>query len=141
MIQGKKYSTFAALAMLAAATSARAGAILVQNNSFEGPVVNTAFLPVSLSADHWTLTGPGPNVDFGQGAGPQNTGTSIFPNTAPSSPDHLSNMDGNQAADINTLTSNTFAQPLVDTSNANAPITFAAGNQYTITGAVATSSE
>ncbi len=119
------------------AVTVSAGIISVQNNSFENPVVNTAFLPVSLSADHWVLSGPGPFVDFMQGAGPQNSGTGIFPNPSAGSAGHLTNIDGNQAAYIFTNTGHMFAQALVDTANGNAPVTFAAGQQYTITAAVA----
>jgi len=70
-----------------------AGPINVPNGSFESPA--TPF--VSLNFDSWQRT-PQPAWWDENASGPWNNLTGIFKNTSPSSPDHIANCDGNQAA-------------------------------------------
>jgi hypothetical protein len=118
--------------------------VLVQNPSFESP---PAQQPVSLTTDHWTLNGSGTLVDVGGGVLIP-AGTGVFPNPAnpgggpppgggPYSNGHLDNADGADVAYIFSNPGNSISQALMDPNNGNAPITFAAGMQYTLTVAAA----
>lgn len=98
----------AAVAIGATTQAGFSAPITVLNPSFERPVVDTTFLPVSLTVESWTTSGPPPYVDVG--AGPQNPGTGIFPN--PGAGVGFSNADGNQLAYIFSNTGNEFLQTL-----------------------------
>lgn len=114
---------FTATAAVACAALAHAG--LVANPSFESPSVPLAQL-ASPFPDSWATDGP-VKTDVGGGF-MVNLNTGIFPNTDASSPDHIDNLDGSQAAYIGAQTGNEFTQVLG--SN------FTAGTQYTLTVAV-----
>src|SRR5690242_8996924 len=108
--------------------AAGAAPVTVQNHSFESPTVTLAQV-ASPFVDNWTTDGPA-KQEFPPGSGFfVNVGTGIFPNTLPASPDHIDNMDGNQAAFIATQTGNEFTQVL--------GTNFAAGQAYTLTSGVA----
>ncbi len=90
-----------AAALLALTTghgTLRAGTVNVPNGSFESPTPPAGF-PVNTSIDSWQETPqPGwydPSV-FGGMTWDQLTG--VFPNTAAGKPNHIDNLDGNQAA-------------------------------------------
>jgi hypothetical protein len=107
---------------------AAAAPITVSNNSFESPTVTLAQV-ASPFVDNWVTDGPS-KQEFPPGSGFfVNVGTGIFPNTPAASADHIDNVDGNQAAFIQSLTSNEFTQVLGSS--------FAAGQSYTLTTSVA----
>lgn len=99
--------------------------ILVPNGSFESPTPPPGF-PATPLLDDWQ-EGPQPvwyNPDaFGGITWDQTTGA--FPNTAEGSPDHITNMDGDQAAYMFALPEVTLFQELDST--------YEVGLSYTLT--------
>ncbi|HEX5244745.1 MAG TPA: PEP-CTERM sorting domain-containing protein [Tepidisphaeraceae bacterium] len=82
-------------------SAARAAVINVPNFSFENPP-GPYTLPVSLTIDDWTTTGPpgsppvGEQVDVGNGS--QNSGVGIFSNNQPGTVGYATNGDGSNLA-------------------------------------------
>jgi hypothetical protein len=86
------WAGFLPLLLCGALYSARAGAIVVPNNSFESPA--TPY--VSINIDSWQKTAkPADYQESGGFLWTQLTG--IFKNTPTNSSDHIDNCDGNQA--------------------------------------------
>jgi hypothetical protein len=124
-----------------------AGANYVSNPSFESP---QAPQPVSLTTNYWVLNGTGTIVNV-PGFGNIPGGTGVFPNPAnpndgspvvagqPYSNGHLDGADGNDVAYIFSNTGNSITQALyVDPSvSSPVPITFTAGQKYTLTASIA----
>jgi hypothetical protein len=108
-------SLFAVLVLVVASP---AFAVTVANPSFESPVVPAGGFPALPFVDNWTQEGA-----F------QTTG--VFPNSAPGSPDHISNMTGSQAAFISASPGVGLSQILSDT--------YAVGSSYDMTVGVAIS--
>jgi hypothetical protein len=118
----------AGLVAVSATLAASAAPVTVLNHSFESPTVTLAQV-ASPFVDNWVTDGPS-KQEFPPGSGFfVNVGTGIFPNTPAVNPDHIDNVDGNQAAFIATQTGNEFTQVLGQN--------FAAGQAYTLTTAVA----
>ena len=111
----------------------RAVDLPIANHSFETPVVDQNFLPVALEAPPWVLSGPGPYIDLMQGAGPQNTGTGIFPNPDSGSTGHFENPDGNQLAYIFTDVSGGVQHQFLQHLSA----AYLSGKQYDLTVSIA----
>ena len=80
------------LAPAMAGSGLLAGPIVVPNGSFESPA--TGF--VSLTVDSWQKS-PKPDWYLEGGGFLWSQLIGLFKNTAPTSPDHLDNCDGNQA--------------------------------------------
>ena len=93
------------LAVLSIPTLASAADLSVVNWSFEEPVVDPTFIPVSLYIPGWETAGPSGDIDV-DGAGPEparNSGTGIFINPAPG-PTRFTNAERNQLGYIFTQT-------------------------------------
>ena len=119
----------AAGVLFAAAFVSRADNIDVPNFSFEQPPVppETPAYPVHVA---WQQTPKRADyVESGQFT--WNVLTGVFPNSAPTSPDHIDNMDGNQAAYLFSERENGIFQIL--------PATYAAGYSYRVTIGLAAS--
>lgn len=100
--------------LLASVGGASAQSLLVANGSFESPTPPQGY-PAWPLVDSWQKT-PEP-----QGYDPNNFGgltwdqmSGVFPNTAAGQPDHIDNVDGNQAAYLFTLQGVGFRQQLTD---------------------------
>lgn len=123
----------------AAAPFAGAATVGVNNHSFESPVVDTTFLPVSLAVTGWNTSGPSADVDVDGPLGPEparNSGTGIFPNPA-SGPTSFTNANINQLAYIFTSTGEEFHQTLPGGGGFQ---TIAGNNVYGLTVAVGNAS-
>jgi hypothetical protein len=94
------------------------------NASFESPTVTPAQV-ASPIVDVWKTDGP-TKIDVGGGV-MVNPNTGIFPNSPAASPDHIDNVDGNQAAYIGAQTGNEFSQTLTNTFQANQAYTVTLG--------------
>jgi len=77
--------------------------LFIENASFEFPAVDPNAFPAIPIVDGWTET----DLDTLSSA---NTG--VFPNTAPDSPDHITNAHGNQLAFLGSQLGNAFQQDL-----------------------------
>ena len=115
---------------------ARGASLNVQNFSFENPVIDTTYLPVSLTADHWMMNGYG-DIAYIPGFGTVAAGVGIFPNPSPTSSGHLNGVEGNQAAYIFSNVGNEISQGLVNAGNTNTATAFTAGVQYALTMSLA----
>ncbi len=86
-----------AVAVVSACTAGQAHgqSVTVPNFSFENPT--TTFVTSSIT--NWTQTAQPASYDPASNGGyPWSVLTGVFLNTAPSSPDHIDNLDGTQAA-------------------------------------------
>lgn len=123
-------SQFAAclsIAVMVPALQAAPVSIPVANHSFENPAVTLAQV-ASPFVDDWATAGTA-MMEYPPGSGYfVNINTGIFPNTAAGEPDHINNLDGNQAAFLAAETGNEFTQTLA--------ASFEAGNSYSLTVAV-----
>ena len=80
------------MALAACSGALRAGPINVPNASFESPALPIA---VSVNFNSWQKAAQPASYDSNSFPWIDNIG--VFTNTAPTSPDHIDNMDGNQA--------------------------------------------
>jgi len=112
------------LPLCAAAVSlVQAQSLNVANHSFESPEVLPPF-PVDTRIDSWTKT-PQPDWFEPQGGITWDQLSGVFPNTAPGTPNHIANLDGNQAVYL-------FALPQAGLSQV-LDSRYEAGLQYTMT--------
>jgi len=120
-------SALAALGILflAGQGAAMAASIPIPNGSFESPIPPPGY-PATPFVDEWQKP-PAPAW-----FNPETTGgiaweqlSGVFPNTAAGSPDHIDNMDGNQAAYLFTLPEVALVQRLEST--------FEVGQSYQLT--------
>jgi len=94
------------LVFLSVGTGLWAGAIPIENASFEAPAVDPDAFPALPMVDGWTEA----DVDL---EGSTNTG--VFANTAVDSPDHIVNADGGQLVFLGSEQGNALAQDLAAT--------------------------
>jgi hypothetical protein len=107
---------------------ARADVLTVANPSFEDPALPPGTLGNPFVTS-WNTPGP-LLTEFPPGSGFfVNTNAGNFINTAPGQPDHIDNVDGNQAAYVAALSGNEFNQTL--------GTNFEPGKSYTLTVGVA----
>jgi hypothetical protein len=126
---GRKMAMWVGLGIaLVAGAAAHAEVVTVANPSFEDPALPPGTLGNPFVTS-WNTPGP-VLTEFPPGSGFfVNTNTGNFINTAPGQPDHIDNVDGNQAAFIAALSGNEFNQTLATN--------FQPGKSYTLTVGVA----
>ena len=110
------------IAGLWAAAPVKAASILIENASFESPLVDPAGFGAVPFVESWT------EIDL-DAAGSANTG--VFANTAAGSPDHVVNADGLQLAFLGSQRGNALEQDLATT--------YKAGYEYRLTVGVGVS--
>jgi hypothetical protein len=96
------------LGLLATRAPASISPIPIGNNSFENPALTVEEQPGALGIPSWATVGNDPQSSMDLDAG-------IFVNTASSSPDSITNADGNQLAYLGTMDGNEFSQLLSST--------------------------
>jgi hypothetical protein len=91
------------IAGLWAVVPARSESILIENSSFEAPVVDPNGFPAVPLVDKWT------EIDLDT---ENSTNTGVFANTPAGSPDHIVNADGSQLAFLGSQAGNSLEQDL-----------------------------